>query len=279
LRQDEIIDKLEKTFKGDVATVRNCSTPMSPQYTIIRPKDETDKISAVDQQKYRSGVGSLNYLVKHTRPDLSNSVRELSKVLDGATYAHLQDMFRAVKYVLDTREYGIPLMPLYETPTPTTDWLIEAYTDSDYSGDRDNRHSVTGYEIYVNKVLIAYKSRLQKTVTLSSCEAEYIALAETCSEILYVKQILESMGITIHYPIVVYVDNIGAMFLANNETSTRTKHIDVRHHFVRELVEGPNPIVQLVFVRSEKNRADPYTKNVSVGAFRKAFLEDTLRKC
>ena len=76
LHQDEIIDKLEKTFKGDVATVRNCSTPMSPQYTIIRPKDETDKISAVDQQKYRSGVGSLNYLVKHTRPDLSNSVRE-----------------------------------------------------------------------------------------------------------------------------------------------------------------------------------------------------------
>ena len=140
-------------------------------------------------------------------------------------------------------------------------WIVEAWSDSDYAGDRDTRRSVTGWEIYVNGTLVSYKSRLQKTVTLSSCEAEYVALCETCQEILHIRQIVESMGCKVQYPIVVHVDNVGTMFLASNETTARTKHIDVKWHFIRELVEQPDPIIQLVYSKSEENKADNYTKN------------------
>ena len=106
-------------------------------------------------------------------------------------------------------------------------------------------------------------------MTLSSCEAEYVALCETCAELLYIRQILEFLGVEIDYPMIIYVDNVGAIYLANNESSTRTKHVDVRYHFVRELTEEPNPVVKIEFCRSEDNRADVYTKNVGIQLFKK----------
>jgi hypothetical protein len=84
------------------------------------------------------------------------------------------------------------------------------------------------------------------------------------------------MHVTAHSPIIMNVDNQGSIFLAMNESTTRTKHIDVRHHFLRDLVDGPNPTFKLNFVRSEKNKADPHTKNLPVHLFKRAFLEDRL---
>ena len=98
--------------------------------------------------------------------------------------------------------------------------------------------------------------------TLSSTEAEYVAVSEVCSEILFVKQVLEFLGVKIKTPIIVKVDNIGAIYLANSATtSTRTKHVDARYHFVREFVE--DGILQIIFVKSEENIADIFTKNLS----------------
>ena len=251
---------------------------MKPGYSVERPKNPDDCLSIIDQKKYRSGVGSLNYLVKHTRPDLCNAVRELSKVLDGATDKHMQDLYRAIQYVLNTRKYGLPIEPTHYPEIPIKDWIIEAWSDSDYATDPDSRKSVTAWEIYVNGVLVSKKSRLQKTVTLSSCEAEYIAMAEATSELLYIKQILESMGVTIQYPILLYADNQGAIFLTSNESTARTKHIDVRHHFLREMTDGPNPVIKVIYVPSTENKADPYTKNIPVNEFKKTFLEDRLKE-
>ena len=203
----------------------------------------------------------LNYLVKHTRPDLCNAVRELLKVLDKGTPQHLKDMYRTIKYVLDTKWRALRIELTKIPQNPKKDWIIKIYVDSDYAGDKDTRRSVTGYTIYVNGVLIAPKSRLQKTVSLSSCEAEYKATTDRCNEVQFIRQLLESMGITVRYPIPMYIDNVGAMFLGNNQCSTRTKHIDVRHHYIRELID--QNIIKLIFVRTDKNFADYYTKNVS----------------
>ena len=278
LRQDDLIARLEKDFSQSCKDLKSCESPMKPNYTVMRPTEEDDLISSIDQKKYRSGVGSLNYLVKHTRPDLSNAVRELSKVLDGATEQHMRDMYRAIKYVLDTRKYGLPIEPTHIPVEPTHNWIIDVWCDSDWAGDKDTRRSVSGCEIYVNGVLVHKKSRLQKTVSLSSCEAEYIAFGEAGSEALYIRNVVESMGVTIQYPIKMYMDNQGAIFLAYNESTARTKHIDVRHHFMRELTEGPNPIMEVIYVPSNLNKADVYTKNVPVHIFKKAFLEERLRE-
>lgn len=147
-------------------------------------------------------------------------------------------------------------------------WLVRALCDSDFAGDKDTRLSLTGYGVYVMDCLVSWKSRAMRTHALSSTEAEYIALSELCCEILFIRQVLEFLGVEVDYPIVVNCDNIGAIFLAHNaKVSSRTKHIDLKTHFVREYIE--EGIIKVVFVRSEENDSDIWTKNTSEAVFTK----------
>jgi len=102
LTQLDIIEKMEHEFRDLLKDAKEYESPMGSNVSILRPKEQDKLITDEMQKRYRSGVGSLLYLVKQTRPDLSNSVRELAKVLDGATEAHLKFLVRAIKYTLDT---------------------------------------------------------------------------------------------------------------------------------------------------------------------------------
>jgi len=224
---------------------------------ILRPNESDEKLNIEQQKEYRLGVGMLLYLLKHSRPDLSNAVRELSKVMDGATNDHMECLHRTIKYVLDTKHRCLVMAP---TTTNHLEWHLRAYCDSDYSGDRDTRHSVTGFIIYLQGTPISWKSKSQRSITLSSTEAEYVALSEVTAEIMFIKQILEFLEMKMELPIKVHVDNVGAIYLANNSTiGQRTKHIDVRYHYVREYIE--DGIVTIIFVKSGDNDADIFTKN------------------
>jgi hypothetical protein len=226
-------------------------------------------ISVEDQKQYRSGVGMLLYLVKHSRPDIANAVRELSKVADGATAAHWNAMLRVIKFVIDTENYGLKIKP-YKTDGV---FHLEGISDSEYAGDKDTRISVYGYILYFCGAPIAWKSKSGKSVTLSSTEAEYFAASEIAKEAIFAKQVIESMGIEIKYPITIKVDNVGAIYLANNyATSQRTKHIDIRTHFVREFIE--DGIIKVVFVKSEDNDADILTKNPTEDIFKKQSIKN-----
>ena len=155
----------------------------------------------------------LLYLVKFSRPDIANSVRELTKAMDKATESHYKSLLRVMKYDMSTQDLGL----VYDSGTLINFngvWKIVAYCDSDYAGDPDTRISVTGYGIYIGTCLASWKSRGQKSVTLSSTEAEYVAVSEVCTEIIFIKKILEFLEITIDYPITVNCDNVGAIFLA-----------------------------------------------------------------
>jgi hypothetical protein len=265
ITQPKLIKHLEEAFQNELKGVtRVYDTPAGPKTIIMRPEKGEPLISASDQTKYRSGVGMLLYLVKHSRPEISNAVRELSKVADGATQAHWKALIRAIKYVIDTKENG-----LFMTPKMGEDsFYLEGISDSEYAGDRDTRISVYGYVIYFCGAPIAWKSKSGKSVTLSSTEAEYFAMSEVVKEIMFVKQVIESMGIKLKYPIMVKVDNVGAIYLANNHTTgQRTKHIDIRRHFVREFVVDGK--IQVVFVKSGDNDADILTKNTTEELFNK----------
>ena len=123
------------------------------------------------------------------------------------------------------------------------------------------RRSVSGYIIYVHGVPVQFRSKSQQSVTLSSTEAEWMALSEAVKDILFLKYLCESMGIRVERPITVRVDNMGAVFMSNNvTTSQRTKHIDIRSKFVREYVQ--DGIIIIKFVRSEDNDSDIMTKNL-----------------
>jgi hypothetical protein len=261
LIQPDLIKKLESTFGDDVADMKEVYTPMGPGVTIERPSEDDVKLDSTEQRKFRSGVGMLLYLIKHSRPDLNNAVRELSKVMDGATEIHLKELHRVIKYVLDTRKRGVHIKP-------NSDSGVIAFVDSDFAGDKGNRRSITGYLIYLFDVPVAWKSKQQGGVTLSSSEAEYYAISEVAMELKFLKMILEFLDIELNGQMTVYVDNIGAIHLANNASSgTRTKHIDTRLHFVRELTQGDDKLLSIEFVRSEENQSDTFTKNTGKEIF------------
>ena len=200
----------------------------------------------------------LLYLVKHSRPDIANAVRELSKVLDGASPAAFKEMHRVIKYVLDTKTMGLKLEP---NSFKKASWDLFCYSDSDYAGNPDTRRSVTGFVLFVRNVPVCWRSKAQRIVTLSSTEAEWYALSEAVKEVIFVVQLIESIGIQIQLPVIVRVDNVGAVFMAKNITTTgRTKHVDIRTKYVNEYVE--DGMVKIIFVKTEDNLADCLTKNL-----------------
>ena len=262
--QPHLIQDLESKFWEMVKHLTSYRTPGTPGAGITKPTEEQLRLEPDAQEMYRSGVGMLLFLVKHTRPEISNAVRELSKVVSGASKYAMKEFMRTTKYVLDTKEFGLKL----DVNSTDEKWEMVVYTDSDYAGDKETRRSVTGFIIYLRGVPVSWKSRGQKCVTLSSTEAEFVALSEAAKEIKFVVQVLRSMKMQVKMPIVVRVDNVGAIGLSKNlSTSQRTKHIDVRYHFVREFVE--EKMIEIVFVRSEENHADIFTKNVSGDVFEK----------
>jgi Reverse transcriptase (RNA-dependent DNA polymerase) len=261
IHQPKLIKNLKLHFQQLVDSVKFYKTPAMPRTVIVRPSAEENKLNEERQTKYRSGVGMLLYLVKHSRPDIANSVRELSKVADGATEMHWKALLRVIKYVLSTENHGLKIKP-----TLTESFYMEGISDSEYAGDKDNRISVYGYVLYFCGAPIAWKSKAGKSVTLSSTEAEYVASSEIAKEAIFVKNLLDSIGIEIELPIKIRVDNVGAIYLANNySTSQRTKHIDIRAHFLREYIE--NGILKVEFIRSEDIDADILTKNTSEELF------------
>ena len=200
----------------------------------------------------------LLYLVKHSRPDIANATRELSKSMDGATEVGFQELLRVIKYVLDTEKYGLKLEPKKENDM----WNLEAFSDSDWAGDKQSRISICGYILYFCGVAIAWKSKGMKHVTLSSSEAELVALSECVKDVKFVMKILEDLGIKVQRPVTVRVDNVGAIFLAENATmSQRTRHINIRYKWVSEFIE--NGEIEVIFVKTLENDADIFTKNVS----------------
>ena len=208
-----------------------------------------------DQLVYRSGVGSVLFLLKHSRPGLSNCVHELSKVMDGANQAHNKALLRTIKYV-DLTKYKKLVLESNEDAK----WELKGFCDSDFAGDSDNRNSVSGFVVYFCGVPISWRSKAQRSVSLSSTEAKYMAISEVATEILFVNGILNFMGVPPKYPIQVLVGNIWAIYLSENATtSDHTKHIDTRYHFVRNYIE--DGIIKVTFIKSEDNVADVFTKN------------------
>jgi hypothetical protein len=264
IHQPKLIKNLKQNFERLITSNRVFLTPASPNTLVIRPEKDDTLISKDEQKIFRSGVGMLLYLVKHSRPDIANATRELSKVADGATQAHFKYLLRVIKYVLDSGEVGLKLKPKKKGEM----FYLEGISDSEYASDKDTRISVFGYILYFCGAPIAWKSKAGKSVTLSSTEAEYFALSEVTKEAIFIKQVIDSIGLALEFPITVKVDNVGAIYLAKNySTSQRTKHIDIRTHFVREFVE--DGIIKVVFVKSEDNDADIFTKNTTEELFKK----------
>jgi len=198
--QLQLMKKINAKFGPMVEKMGNYKTPGSPHVALRRLEPDNAIISKEDHAIYRSGVGMLLYLVKHSRPDIANTTRELSKLMDKPTPAANKEMKRVLKYVIDTKDYGLKIN---STPLSSNGMFeVILFSDSDWAGDTGTRKSVTGYCIFFQGCPISWKSKGQTSVTLSSSEAELMALSEATKEIRFMYELLTLMGIKVKLPII-----------------------------------------------------------------------------
>jgi hypothetical protein len=262
VHQPHIYSKLRTQF-GDMVSSTSYVTPGTPNHYISSEQDVANRIPEAQHSQYRTAVGLLNYIVKLTRPDLANPTRNLAKGLAAPGPSAWKEAMRVIKFTLDTADYGL-LLNIDRKNRDSGKWILVVFSDSDHAGDPDSRRSVSGFVLFLNGIPICYKSKSQATVSLSSSEAEWIALSEAVKEIIFVVQLLRDIGIRVETPVIVKVDNIGAIHMAENVTSgSRTRHIDIRTKFVREYNSGTDPLIKIIFCKSEDNISDICTKNLT----------------
>jgi hypothetical protein len=256
LGQPHLIKKLEKKFGKMVKGLMKYQTPGTPHTGIVRPKEGALLVEEELQELYRSGVGNAPVPSKALETGYCECSPRVVEVHDWRQCSGVHRAHACHQVVFDTREYGLKLAPKWEDAML---WELRIYSDSDWAGDKDNRKSITGFIIFLLGAPILWRSNAQASVALSSTEAELYALSEAAKEIKFIVQVLISLGIPVKLPVIVRVDNVGAIFMSeNSSTSSRTKHVDTRYHFVREFVE--EGFVKIIFVRSEDNNSDPFIK-------------------
>ena len=210
-----------------------------------------DEGHPVDATEYRRVIGSLRYLL-NTRPDLSFAVGVASRFMQRPTEMHQKIVKQILRYLKGTMHYGL----VYCSGGVER---ITGYTDSDLAGDLDDRKSTGGMAFYVNECLVTWNSQKQKTVTLSSCEAEFMAATAAACQALWLRSLLSELVREEPKPVKMLVDNKSAIALMKNPVfNGRSKHIDTRFHFIHECVEEGKIMVD--FIRTEEQRADPLTK-------------------
>ncbi|KAL8093109.1 hypothetical protein AgCh_035123 [Apium graveolens] len=228
---------------------------MDPKLHIT--KDEGGE--AVNLIEYKSIVGSLRYLV-HTRPDIAFAVGIVSRFMEHPTVTHLNSVKRILRYVKGTLEFGL----VYTQRSGNN--FLTCYSDNDLAGYIEDMKSTGGMVFYLNESLITWVSQKQKCVALSSCEAEFMAATAAACQAIWLRKLLGQITSEFVGPVILFIDNKSAIDLAKNPVfHGRSKHIDIRYHFIREYVECGEIIIK--HVSTDMQRADSLTMALPVVKF------------
>jgi hypothetical protein len=219
------------------------------------------EIAEMAKKPYRSIVGSELYASRATRVDCAQSVRAIGKYNQNPGRQHWQAAKRVLRYMSANPTLGISF--------PADKGIdIHGFCDASFGDDLDTRRSTEGYVILLAGGPVMWGSRTQSTVTLSSCESEFCALATIVSQICWLIQFLRELKVDFELPIPVFMDNQAAMGLAQNPVKhQRTKHMDIKYFFLREKIE--QGLIVLKYVNTLDNVADIFTKPTPPPVFRK----------
>jgi len=203
-----------------------------------------------DQKVYRSMIGSLLYLCA-SRPDIMLSVCMCARFQAAPKESHHQAVKRILRYLAHT-----PTLGLWYPKGTQLD--LVGYSDSDYAGDRVDRKSTSGTCHFLGRSLVCWSSKKQNCVSLSTAEAEYIAAGAYCTQLLWMKQTLKDYGINLK-KVPLLCDNESAIKISQNPVQhSRTKHIEIRYHFLRDHVLKEDIVIS--HVKTEDQLADIFTK-------------------
>ncbi|GJR07116.1 retrovirus-related pol polyprotein from transposon TNT 1-94 [Tanacetum coccineum] len=226
--------------------------------------DEDKEGKAVDPSHYRGMIGTLLYLTA-SRPDLQFAICMCARYQARPTEKHLNAVKRIFRYLKGTVHRGLWY-------PKDSSFALTAFADADHAGCQDTRRSTSGSIQLLGDRLVSWSSKRQKSAAISSTEAEYIALSGCCAQVLWMRSQLTDYGFGFN-KIPMYCDNKSAIALCcNNVQHSRSKHIDIRFHFIKEHVE--NGVIELYFVNTEYQLADIFTK--ALGRERIEFLINKL---
>ncbi|GKA38876.1 hypothetical protein Tco_0731427 [Tanacetum coccineum] len=257
ISQDKYVAEILKKF--DFANVKTASTPIETQKPLVKDEEASD----VDVHLYRSMIGSLMYLTA-SRPDIMFAVCACSRFQVTPKSSHLSAVKRIFRYLK-----GKPKLGLWYPRVSSFD--LESYSDSDYAGANLDRKSTTGGCQFLGRRLISWQCKKQTIVATSTTEAEYVAAASCCGQVLWIQNQMLDYGFNFMNT-KIYIDNESTICIVKNPVyHSKTKHIAIRHHFIRDAYE--KKLIQVLKIHTDDNVADLLTKafDVSRESLRRVF--------
>ncbi|GKB36818.1 putative ribonuclease H-like domain-containing protein [Tanacetum coccineum] len=251
ISQDKYVGEILKKF--GFSSLRTASTPMETNKALTKDEDGED----VDVHLYRSMIGSLMYLTS-SRPDIMFSVCACSRFQVQPKVSHLNAVKRIFRYLKGQPKLGL----WYPKDSPL---ILEAFSDSDYAGASLDRKSTTGGCQFLGSRLISWQCKKQTVVANSTTEAEYIAASHCCGQVLWIQNQMLDYGYNFMQT-KIHVDNESAICVIKNPVyHSKTKHIEIRHHFIRDSYE--KRLIEMVKIHIDHNIADLLTKSFDVSRF------------
>ena len=241
-----------------MADCKPVSTPMEPGKHYEKTPDNEE---GLETREFQALIGSLVYASIATRPDLSEAVGKLSQHMSRPNKVHWVAAKRVLRYVKGTLDLGLKF-------ERSNKFELVGYSDADWAGDVDTRKSTSGYVFMLGKAIVSWASKKQSVVALSTTEAEYVALCSATQEAVWLRRLLESLQEGQGKSITIFEDNQGAICLSKNPRDhSRTKHIDIKYHYVRHAVQ--KGYVDVRHCDTKRMIADTLTKGLPKPAFEK----------
>jgi hypothetical protein len=254
ISQAEYVKKILNRFSMDGA--KSVSTPLGSHFRLTKdqsPKTDQEK-SYMSKVPYASAIGSLMYAMVCTRPDIAHAVGVVSRYMSNPGKQHWEAVKWTLRYLKGTSDMSLCFTG--------ADLKLQGYVDADLAGDVDSRKSTTGFVYTLGGTAVCWTSRLQKIVALSTTEAEYVAVTEAGKEMVWLQGFLDELGRKNEKGIL-HSDSQSAIFLAKNPAyHSRTKHIQLRYHFIRSLLESEQLLLEKIC--GTENPADMLTKGVTI---------------
>lgn len=316
LDQSAYVESLFEELNIDLETFRSAVAPSycEPLSAVHSPIIGSEEHHRMRRIPYRKVLGLLLYLANTSRPDLSHSVSQCASFANNPGEQHWRAIKQIIRYLALTKNYALvfdgnktyfnALQQSYTSsplsaatsatsaaPTSFTPLTISAYCDADWAGCVDTRRSTTGWLVFIGNSIVDWSSKKQQRVSLSSCEAEYVALASAAQATIWtinlMKELLQGISLFPHsaastgssssssssynsarFPLLrsmstphIHIDNRSALLLSANDVAHhRTKHIDIKHHFIRERVRDKE--LSVVWISNTQQRADILTKQL-----------------
>ena len=278
LDQSQYLERVLKEFGMEeckpLETPEEVGVQLTKQDQAHTPMQKEEMVNV----PYMELVGSLLYASISTRPDICHAVSVCSRFMNNPGVKHWMAAKRICRYIRGSMEQALNFQPSLNhkqtntTLTPhnihATTATVRVYCDADWAGDVDDRRSTSGCVLMLFGCPVVWLSKKQTTVALSTAEAEYMALSLAVSEAKWLKQFVSELGFVVDVPIPIHTDNQAALAIASSNAiaHSRTKHIDIRHHYVREAVD--EGWIRIEWVDTKNQVADVFTKALPKQTFK-----------